>query len=275
MKPTDEMTDATIDKTIDPGEIARFAAQAANWWDPAGSFRPLHRLNPARLHFIRDELIAHFGRDPRSLTPFAGLTLCDIGCGGGLIAEPMARLGFTVTGIDADAEAITVAHEHAAAGGLNIDYRCETAESLAQAGQQFDVVLALELIEHVADPTVLLGACAALVKPGGAFIGATLNRTPQAYALAIVGAEYVMRWLPRGTHDWRRFLRPSEFVLGLRRVGLSPTRLKGLRYRLATADWTLSDDLSVNYLVMAAKPEPGRRPPIKRRMARPKVYDQT
>jgi 2-polyprenyl-6-hydroxyphenyl methylase/3-demethylubiquinone-9 3-methyltransferase len=249
MKPTDP----NIDSTVDSEEIARFAAQAASWWDPAGSFRPLHRLNPARLQFIRDQLIVHFGRDPRSLTPFAGLTLCDIGCGGGLIAEPMARLGFTVSAIDADEEAIAVAREHAAASGLDIDYRCETAESLTQEGRQFDVVLALELIEHVADPAILLAACAALIKPDGVFIGATLNRTPQSFALAIVGAEYVMRWLPRGTHDWRRFLRPSEFALGLRRVGLHPTRLKGLRYRLATGDWALSDDLSANYLVMAVK----------------------
>jgi len=240
-------------ETIDPTEVARFAAQAANWWDPAGSFRPLHRLNPARLGFIRDALIAQFGRDPKSLTPFEGLSLCDVGCGGGLIAEPMARLGFAVTGIDADDDAIAVAREHATASGLAIDYRSETAESLAAEQRQFGVVLALELIEHVADPNALLGACAALVKPGGAFIGATLNRTPQAYALAIVGAEYLMRWLPRGTHDWRRFLRPSEFVLGLQRVGLNPTQLKGLRYRLAAGDWTLSDDLSVNYLVMAVK----------------------
>jgi 2-polyprenyl-6-hydroxyphenyl methylase/3-demethylubiquinone-9 3-methyltransferase len=179
--------------------------------------------------------------------------LCDIGCGGGLIAEPMARLGFAVTAIDADQDAIAVARDHALAGGLTIDYRRETAESLAAEGGQFDVVLALELIEHVADPRVLLAACAALVKPGGVFIGATINRTPQAYALAVVGAEYVMRWLPRGTHDWRRFLRPSEFVLGLRRVGLASTQLKGLRYSLTSGEWALSDDLSVNYLVMASK----------------------
>jgi len=240
-------------ETIDPEEVARFAAQAASWWDPEGSFRPLHRLNPVRLGFIRDTLAAHFGRDPRSLSPFEGLSLCDVGCGGGLIAEPMARLGFAVTGIDADEDAIAVAREHAASSGLAIDYRSETAESLAGEQRQFDVVLALELIEHVADPTALLTACSALVKPGGAFIGATLNRTPQAYALAIIGAEYLMRWLPRGTHDWRRFLRPSEFVLGLKRVGLNPMQLRGLRYRLAGSDWVLSDDLSVNYLVMAVK----------------------
>jgi 2-polyprenyl-6-hydroxyphenyl methylase/3-demethylubiquinone-9 3-methyltransferase len=240
-------------ETIDPEEIARFAAHAASWWDPAGSFRPLHRLNPVRLQFIRDELTAHFGRDPRSLAPFSGLTLCDVGCGGGLIAEPMARLGLAVTGIDADGDAIAIAREHAASGGLKIDYRCETAESLVGEGRRFDVVLALEIVEHVAEPDALLAACAALVKPGGAFIGATLNRTPQSYALAIVGAEYVMRWLPRNTHDWRRFLRPSEFVLGLGRAGLKATRLKGLRYRPTRGDWALSDDLSVNYLVMAVK----------------------
>jgi 2-polyprenyl-6-hydroxyphenyl methylase/3-demethylubiquinone-9 3-methyltransferase len=246
--------DPTIDRTIDPAEVARFSAHAASWWDPAGSFRPLHRLNPARLAFIRDALDAHFRRDPRSLAPFAGLSLCDIGCGGGLITEPMARLGFAVTAIDADADAIAVARAHAAVGGLDIDYRSETAEPLAAGKRQFDVVLALEIIEHVADPAALLAACSALIKPGGAFIGATLNRTPQSYALAIVGAEYVMRWLPRGTHDWRRFLRPSEFVLGLRRAGLTPTRLKGLRYRPLSGDWAQTDDLSVNYLVMAVKP---------------------
>jgi len=240
-------------ETIDPAEIARFAAHSASWWDPAGSFRPLHRLNPARLAFMRGELDAHFSRDPRSLAPFDGLTLCDVGCGGGLIAEPMARLGFQVTAIDADEEAIAIARSHAASGGIEIDYRSETAESLADNRRQFDVVLALEIVEHVAEPEAFLAACGALVKPGGVFIGATLNRTPQSYALAIVGAEYVMRWLPRGTHDWRRFLRPSEFVLGLRRAGLSATRLKGLRYRLGSGDWTLSDDLSVNYLVMAVK----------------------
>jgi 2-polyprenyl-6-hydroxyphenyl methylase/3-demethylubiquinone-9 3-methyltransferase len=239
--------------TVDDAEIARFAAQAANWWDPAGSFRPLHRLNPTRLAFIREQLTGHFSRDPRSLRPFGGLTLADIGCGGGLIAEPMARLGFTVTAIDADAEAIAIAREHAVAGGLTIDYRIETAESLVRRRRRFDVVLALEIVEHVADQRAFLGACGALVKPDGAFIGATLNRTPQSYALAIVGAEYLLRWLPRGTHDWRRFLRPSEFVLGLRRAGLNATRLAGLSYHLARADWALTDNLSVNYMVAAVR----------------------
>ncbi len=243
----------TTGGTVDSAEIARFAAQAASWWDPAGSFRPLHRLNPARLAFIRRELLAHFGRDSRSLTPFEGLTLADIGCGGGLIAEPMARLGFAVTAIDAAEDAITIARDHAAASGLAIEYRSETAETLAAAGRSFDVVLALEIVEHVADPDAFIAACGALAKPGGAFIGATLNRTPQSYALAIVGAEYLLGWVPRGTHDWNRFVRPSEFALGLRRAGLHPTRVTGLRYRPISADWGFTDDLSVNYMVMAVR----------------------
>lgn len=246
-------TGESVGRSVDPEEIARFAAQSASWWNPSGSFRPLHRLNPARLGFIRRALDIHFARDPGALRPFAGLTLCDIGCGGGLIAEPMARLGFRVTAIDADAESIAVARDHAAASGVAVDYRVASADSVAAAGERFDVVLALEIVEHVADPELFLAACGAMVKPGGAFIGATLNRTPQSYALAIVGAEYVMRWLPRGTHDWRRFLRPSEFVLALRRAGLATQRLTGLRYRLMQGDWSLSGDLSVNYMLMAVK----------------------
>ena len=244
--------------TVDPAEVARFAAQAASWWDPAGSFRPLHRLNPARLRFIRDELIGHFARDSRALTPFEGLDLADIGCGGGLITEPMARLGFQVTGVDADADAIEIAQAHGQASNLKIDYRVATVESLARSRRRFDAVLALEIVEHVTDPQPFLAACGSLLKPGGAFIGATINRTPQSYALAIVGAEYVMRWLPRGTHDWNRFLRPSEFVLGLRRAGLTATGLKGLRYRLTSGDWAPTDNLSVNYMVMAAKKKIGQ-----------------
>jgi 2-polyprenyl-6-hydroxyphenyl methylase/3-demethylubiquinone-9 3-methyltransferase len=239
--------------TVDPEEIEHFAAQAEAWWDPEGSFRSLHRLNPTRLGFLRQHLVAHFRRNSSSLRPFEGLTLLDIGCGGGLIAEPMSRLGFRVTAIDADAEAIAVARDHAQAIGLAIDYQVDTAESVADTGQRFDVVLALEIIEHVADPAVFLGCVGVLVKQGGAFIGATLNRTARSFALAIIGAEYFLGWLPRGTHDWRKFMRPSEIVLGLRRNGLCAIHLAGVSYDLAHGEWSLSRDLEVNYMVMAAR----------------------
>lgn len=240
-------------RTIDPREIDRFAAQAESWWDPEGSFRTLHRINPARLGFIRQHLTAHFGRDPSSLRPFEGLTLLDIGCGGGLVAEPMARLGFAVTAIDADAEAIAVARTHAEATHLAINYCVTTAESIAEVGRRFDTVLALEVIEHVADAAEFFSAVGTLVRPGGIFIGATLNRTPRSFALAIVGAEYIFRWLPPGTHDWRKFWRPSEFVLGLRRNGFVATQLAGLIYDPRRGEWSLSPDLQVNYMVAATR----------------------
>jgi 2-polyprenyl-6-hydroxyphenyl methylase / 3-demethylubiquinone-9 3-methyltransferase len=239
--------------TADRDEIGRFAAQSAGWWDPAGSFAPLHRLNPLRLDYIRTELLSHFGRDRRALDPFQGLTLLDIGCGGGLVAEPMARLGFRVTAIDAAAEAIAVARAHAEESGLDIDYRTAAAESLVGGGRRFDVVLALEIVEHVADREAFFAAAAALVAPGGVLIGATLNRTLRSFALAIVGAEYLMNWLPRGTHDWQRFVRPSEFVLGLRRNGLVTSRLAGVSYDVVNDGWSLSDDLSTNYLLTAVR----------------------
>lgn len=239
--------------TVDPEEIGRFAQSAESWWDPKGALGALHRLNPVRLAFIRAEMCRHFHRDTQAVRPFQGLTLLDIGCGGGLVAEPMARLGFAVTAIDAGAEAIAVARNHAAASGLVIDYRCTDAESLAAGGALFDAVLALEVIEHVADRDAFLAAVGVLIRPGGAFIGATINRTAQAFALAIVGAEYVLGWLPRGTHDWRRFLRPSEFALGLRRHRLHATRLTGIGYNLRSGRWSLSHDLGVNYLLVAEK----------------------
>ncbi len=239
--------------TVDHEEIDRFAAQSGDWWDQRGGFRPLHQINPARIDFIRSQLIAHFRRDPGSLLPFAGLSLADIGCGGGLVAEPMARLGFRVTGIDAGAAAIAAAREHAAVSGLAIDYRLADIDALADAGEPFDVVLALELIEHVADREAFFAALGRLVKPGGAFIGATLNRTARSFALAIVGAEYVLGWLPRGTHDWRRFVRPSEFVLGLRRAGLATTAIAGLGYDWRRGEWGETRDLSVNYLLLAVR----------------------
>ena len=243
--------------TVDPEDIDRFAAQSASWWDPGGSFRPLHHINPVRIDFVRRQLLAHFHRDTRSLSPFTGLKLADIGCGGGLVAEPMTRLGFRVTGLDADAQAIATARAHAAASGLTIDYRVADIETLVRAGEQFDVVLALEIVEHVTDRDAFLAALAALVKPGGALVGATLNRTPRSFALAIVGAEYVLGWVPRGTHDWRRFVRPSEFVLGLRRAGLTTTCLAGLGYDWQRGGWSESSDLSVNYMLVAV-----RRPTI-------------
>jgi 2-polyprenyl-6-hydroxyphenyl methylase/3-demethylubiquinone-9 3-methyltransferase len=242
-----------MNATVDPAEVARFSAQADAWWDPAGSFAPLHRLNPVRLGFIREHLLAHFGRNISSLRPFEGLTLLDLGCGGGLVAEPMSRLGFTVTGIDADQEAIAVAAAHAAGSGLAIDYRVATAEDLAVARHRFDAVLALEIVEHVADPPVFFESLGTLVAERGAFIGATLNRTLRSLALAVVGAEYVLGWLPRGTHDWRKFVRPSEFVLGLRRYGLRATALAGLGYDWGRGEWSVSPNLGVNYMLMAVR----------------------
>jgi 2-polyprenyl-6-hydroxyphenyl methylase / 3-demethylubiquinone-9 3-methyltransferase len=240
--------------SIDAEEVERFAALADGWWDPKGSMAPLHRLNPARLGFLRQALAGHFGGGDRSLTPFDGLRILDIGCGGGLIAEPMARLGAAVTGIDAAEANIAVARAHARGADLRIDYRLASAEELAAAGERFDAVLALEVVEHVADLDVFLKAAVTLVRPGGAFIASTLNRTPKSLLFAIVGAEYVMRWLPRGTHRWDRFLRPSELAAGLRKHGLQVREIRGLGYDLLAGEWRLGRDLDVNYLVFAARP---------------------
>jgi 2-polyprenyl-6-hydroxyphenyl methylase / 3-demethylubiquinone-9 3-methyltransferase len=239
--------------TVDPRDVDQFAARSAGWWDPRGNFRPLHQINPPRLDFIRHELCARFHRAPGSLTPFAGLTLADIGCGGGLIAEPMARLGFTVTAIDADKAAIAVADKHANEAGLTIDYRVADIDALIGSGKRFDAVLALEIVEHVADRAAFFAALGRLVKPGGALIGATLNRTARSFALAIVGAEYLLRWLPPGTHNWERFVRPSEFVLALRRTGLQAIRLAGFAYDWRSGTWRESEDLSVNYMLLAVR----------------------
>ncbi len=239
--------------SVDPDEVAKFAAQAEAWWDPEGKFRPLHRLNPTRLRFIRDRVCAHLGRDPLAPRPLAGLRILDVGCGGGLVCEPLARLGAQVTGIDAAPESIRIAAQHAAEGGLDIDYRNQYAEDLAAAGESFDVVLNLEVVEHVADLDAFLEACAALVAPGGASVIATLNRTPKSYMLAIVGAEYLLRWLPRGTHDWRKFVRPSELAAHLRRNGLTVAEMTGVAYNALSDAWRLSRDLEVNYLVFAVK----------------------
>ena len=246
--------DAADAASIDPEEIARFSAMAAEWWDHSGKFRPLHKLNPVRLAYIRDHLCTLFGRDPRKAHPLRGLHLLDIGCGGGLIAEPMARLGADVVAIDASATNIGVARTHAAESELEIDYRVAAVETLAAAGERFDVVLCLEVVEHVADRGSFLAATARLVRPGGALIAATLNRTPQAFLLAIVGAEYVLRWLPRGTHEWDKFVRPSELAASLRRDGLEVRDLSGVTFHPIADDWRLSRDLAVNYMCFAVRP---------------------
>jgi 2-polyprenyl-6-hydroxyphenyl methylase/3-demethylubiquinone-9 3-methyltransferase len=237
--------------TASPEEVAKFSALADSWWDPSGAFRPLHKFNPARIGFIRDRLLAHFGHDPEADRPFAGLTLLDIGCGGGLIAEPMARLGFSVTAIDASEENVGTARVHAERSDLFIDYRTAMPENLTGA---YDAVLALEVIEHVADAEAFWRATAALVKPGGALIAATLNRTMKSLALGKVAAEYVLRWVPAGTHDWRKFVRPSELVRELRRNGLHVGGLSGVSYNLFLDRWEVTHDLGVNYMAFATKP---------------------
>ena len=249
----DPAVDAAPGATVDPAEIARFAAMATEWWSPNGKFRPLHRLNPVRLAYIRDHLCAHFKRDAKRPKPLSGLRVLDIGCGGGLIAEPLTRLGATVVGLDASATNIGIARTHAAESHLAIDYRHGTAEDLAEQREIFDVVLALEIVEHVADLETFCASAAALTKPGGALFVATLNRTPQSYLLAIVGAEYVLRWLPVGTHDWRRFVRPSELGAALRPHGVALRDLAGISYNLLADTWRAGRDLAVNYMVFAVK----------------------
>lgn len=245
--------------TVDAGEIERFSRIADEWWDENGKFAPLHRMNPARIGFIRDRVAARHGRDPLDFAtdgkgPLRDLALLDIGCGGGLVCEPMTRLGARVTGIDASERNIAVARLHAERMGLDIDYRATTAEALRGQGARYDVVLALEVVEHVADADLFLACCAELVKPGGLLILSTLNRTAKAFALAIVGAEYIMRWLPRGSHDWRKFLKPSEVARFLRAAGLSVEELAGIVYSPITGRWRIdAHDLDVDYVLVAAK----------------------
>jgi 2-polyprenyl-6-hydroxyphenyl methylase / 3-demethylubiquinone-9 3-methyltransferase len=244
--------------SIDRAEVQRFAAMAEAWWDPAGKFGPLHRLNPVRIGFIRDRIARRLGRDPLGALPLAGVQMLDIGCGGGLLAEPMARLGATVTGIDAAARNIEIARLHAAQGGLGIDYRNVSAEALAAeldaaGGARFDAILNMEVVEHVADLDAFLGACAGLLTPDGIMFVATLNRTAKSFALAIVGAEYLLGWLPRGTHDWRKFVRPSELAAGLRPHGLAIDELAGVAYGPLSRGWTVGRDLDVNYMAVATR----------------------
>ncbi|NKB49679.1 MAG: bifunctional 2-polyprenyl-6-hydroxyphenol methylase/3-demethylubiquinol 3-O-methyltransferase UbiG [Alphaproteobacteria bacterium] len=236
-------------RSIDPDELEKFRAMAEEWWDPDGKFRPLHKFNPVRLQYIRDQACAHFDRDPASLTPFAGLTVLDVGCGGGLLCEPLARLGADVTGIDAVARNIEIASIHSEASGLSIDYRLATVEELAGENRQFDLVLNMEVVEHVADVNGFLAACGAALDDSGLMFFSTLNRTAKAFALAIVGGEYILRWLPRGTHDWRKFVRPSELTRGLAGGGIGVTELTGVTYSPLTDQWSLNPrDLDVNYM---------------------------
>ncbi len=238
--------------TVDRAEVNKFAALAEEWWNPRGKFRALHRLNPARLTFIRDEACARFDRSADADRTLAGLSVLDIGCGGGLIAEPLTRLGARVTAIDASAEAIRVANRHATQMGLDINYLQTDVDDMAEEGKSFDIVLNLEVVEHVTDAAEFLRSAARLVAPEGMMVAATLNRTLKAYALAVIGAEYLLGWIPRGTHDWRRFIRPSELAGILRSAGLTLEKLAGVTYSPVADRWNISpDDLDVNYMALA------------------------
>ena len=241
--------------TVNPSEIAKFEAMAAEWWDLEGKFKPLHMMNPVRLDYITRQIAAEFGRDLNGPTPFAGLRIADIGCGGGLLCEPMARLGAEVVGIDAAERNIPVARLHAEQSGLTIDYRHTTAEAMAATGEQFDVVINMEVVEHVADPLGYLTACQQLLKSGGLHLCSTINRNPKSFAMAIVGAEWVMRWLPKGTHEWSKFITPNELFDLMTKAGVEPVERKGYVFNFVKFTWSISDkDLSVNYVTAALKP---------------------
>jgi len=239
--------------TIDAGEVERFSKMAAEWWNPNGKFKPLHKFNPVRLAYIRDHVATRFGRDPRAALPFKGLRVLDIGCGGGLLCEPLARLGAEVVGVDPSENNIEVARLHAAESGLTIDYRASTAEELAEAGESFDVILNMEVVEHVADVGLFIQKCAEMVKPGGVMFVATINRTLKALGLAIVGAEYILRWLPRGTHQYEKLVRPEELEKALADSGLAIVDRTGVSYNPLADRWQRSRDMDVNYMVLAEK----------------------
>ena len=240
--------------TLDPAEVARFNALAGQWWDTNGNFRPLHQIGPARLEFIRNTIVSELQPAPASkLRLLEGVRVLDIGCGGGLVAEPLARLGAKVTGIDPAAETIAAAAAHASAQGLMIDYRAEQAEALVAAGETFDAVLCLEVVEHVPDVRAFLSVAASLVRPGGILILSTINRTLKSYALAIIGAEYILRWLPAGTHQWHKFVTPEELAIHARAVALTPRAPRGMVFHPLHDIWSLSGDTDVNYLIAAKK----------------------
>lgn len=240
--------------TIDETEVARFAALAETWWDPRGKMAVLHKFNPVRLAYIRDAACRHFARNGKHLDCLKDLRILDIGCGGGILCEPLARLGACVVGADPAEKNIAAAKAHAAQGGLEIDYRATTAEALADAGERFDIVLAMEVVEHVADVKLFVRRCAEMVRPGGLMIAATINRTMKSFALAIVGAEYVLRWLPRGTHQWDKFVTPDELAIAMERAGLRSGDERGVIYNLIADRWELSADIDVNYMMLAEKP---------------------
>jgi 2-polyprenyl-6-hydroxyphenyl methylase/3-demethylubiquinone-9 3-methyltransferase len=248
------MTTRAATRSIDPDEVSRFAAMADEWWDANGPMRPLHRLNPTRLAYVKERIVAHFGRDGHSARPLDGLRILDIGCGGGLVAEPLCRMGATVTGLDPSPEVIAAARLHAEDGGLAIDYRAGTAEALAADGETFDAVLILEVVEHVQDVGAFVATVAALVRPGGLVVASTINRTLKAFALAIVGAEYVLRWLPRGTHSYEKLVTPAELAAAFSDAGLAPGDETGVAYLPLVDRWRLTSDTDVNYMMTAAKP---------------------
>ena len=242
------------ESTVDAAEVERFSRLAADWWDPRGPMAPLHKFNPVRLGYIRDQAAMHFQRDARRLDCLQGLRILDIGCGAGLLCEPLARIGAAVVGADPAAKNIEIAKLHAAEAGVTVDYRVTTAEALADAGERFDIVLAMEVVEHVTDVKLFVRRCAEMVKPGGLMIAATLNRTLKAFALAIVGAEYVLRWLPRGTHQWDKFVTPKELESAMQAGRLNRIGESGVIYNLLADRWQLSSDMDVNYLITAERP---------------------
>lgn len=239
--------------SIDAREVEQFARLGAQWWDPKGPMAPLHKLNPVRIGYIRDQAAARFGRDTKKLDCLKGLRILDIGCGAGILSEPLARLGAEVVGVDPASENIEVASAHAQESGVDVDYRATTAEELAANKEQFDIVLAMEVVEHVVDVPVFVKTCTSMVKPGGLMVAATLNRTMKSFALAIVGAEYILRWLPRGTHQWDKFVTPDELEDALEAGGLDIVGERGIIYNLFADRWQLSSDLDVNYMVAAMR----------------------
>lgn len=239
--------------SIDEAEIERFSRHAADWWNPRGPMAALHKFNPVRLAYIRDQAATRFDRDPKKLDCLKGLRILDIGCGGGILSEPLARLGAQMVGADPSEENINVARVHAENAGVPVDYRVTTAEELAAANERFDVVLAMEVVEHVVNVDAFIATCATMVKPAGLMVAATLNRTLKSFALAIVGAEYVLRWLPRGTHQWDKFVTPVELESAFEHGGLQVIGERGVIYNPFADRWQLSSDLDVNYMLVAQR----------------------